>query len=301
MKNIIVILIIGVGGLKGGAQKGGAPKGGAPKGGAQDFALFSLSRHNFNSIFFLSGFFSWNFGGVFEERDPRVFRVLSCARDAFSPVGVPWGVPFSTEICMQEIVDGVRSEDSVRRCTRAWKLFFLLPRMFMFRPVRRGVWPRTKLEWRYNSSLAIGLHCCQRLRQFQGGSLPFCRRGRRDTKDDEAKRVERAMAWVQFGELSAARQARQALEGAVSCEAPAAPKTPGLHTTARELRTCTFEGPGLQNTTNFPREDPQKREERMKIVAREGKKERKFGRSGEEGGPGEGGLGEGRGVLGFCG
>ena len=38
---------------------------------------------------------------------------------------------------------------------------------------------------------------------------------------------------------------------------------PGLHTTARELQTCTFERPGASNT-KIPRE-----EERMKIVAGE--------------------------------
>ena len=51
-----------------------------------------------------------------------------------------------------------------------------------------------------------------------------------------------------------------------------AEKPPGFHTTARELQTCTFWGPGASNTTKFPREDPQEREERMKIVAGEGKK-----------------------------
>ena len=83
---------------------------------------------------------------------------------------------------MQEIV-----EDPVR-CTRAWKLFFL-PRMLLFEPVRRGLMPRTKLESRF--------------RQFQSGDwtsllletaadseeIPVLSRGRRDTKDNEAKRV----------------------------------------------------------------------------------------------------------------
>ena len=58
------------------------------------------------------------------------------------------------KLAMQEIVDGARSEDLVR-CTRAWKLFFLLPRMLLFRPVRRGLAHRTKLE--------------ERFRQFQSG------------------------------------------------------------------------------------------------------------------------------------
>ena len=61
---------------------------------------------------------------------------------------------------------------------------------------------------------------------------------------------------------------------------------PGLHTTARELQTCTFEGPSASNTTKIPREDPQEKEERMNIVAGEGKKEQNLG------GPAEGELGE---------
>ena len=59
------------------------------------------------------------------------------------------------------------------RCTRAWKLFFLLPRMLLFRSVRRGLVPGP--SWRRgsdNSSLAIGLHCCWRQLQFQRRLIP---------------------------------------------------------------------------------------------------------------------------------
>ena len=131
---------------------------------------------------------------------------------------------------MQEIVDGARSEDPVR-CTRAWKLFFLLPRMLLFRPVRRGLVPRTKLE--------------ERFRQFQSGDWTSLlletaavseeahsrsvRRRRRDTKDNEAKRVAWAMARVQLGELSAARQALE--EAAVA---------PGTLATLAELTNRGF-------------------------------------------------------------
>ena len=66
---------------------------------------------------------------------------------------------------------------------------------------------------------------------------------------------------------------------------------PGFHTTARELQTCTFEGPGASNTTKIPREDPQrKREERKKLVAGEGKKRAKFWAVRRRGGPAEGVL-----------
>ena len=47
---------------------------------AQNFALFSLSRHNFHSFFSLLGVLSWNFGGVFEGWDPQMcmFELSGC-------------------------------------------------------------------------------------------------------------------------------------------------------------------------------------------------------------------------------
>ena len=65
----------------------------------------------------------------------------------------------------------------------------------------------------------------------------------------------------------------------LSCETPAAPPdraAGGSHTTARELQTCTFEGPGASNTTKIPRKKPKEREKRIKTVAGEGKKSAKF-------------------------
>ena len=61
------------------------------------------------------------------------------------------------------------------------------------------------------------------------------------------------------------------------CEAPAAPKPPGLHTTTRELRTCTFQGPSASNTTKIQRKDPQEMERRMKKAGEGKKKARNFG------------------------
>ena len=63
----------------------------------------------------------------------------------------------------------------------------------------------------------------------------------------------------------------------LSCETPAGLGPPGLHTTTRELQTCTFDGPGASNTTKKPREDPQRETKRAKIVAGDGKKARNFG------------------------
>ena len=52
---------------------------------------------------------------------------------------------------------------------------------------------------------------------------------------------------------------------------------PGLHTTARELQTCTFEGPGASNTTKIPREDPQRKTKRAKMGRERDKTARNFG------------------------
>ena len=51
---------------------------------------------------------------------------------------------------------------------------------------------------------------------------------------------------------------------------------PGLHTTARELQTRTFERPGASNTTKIPRADTPEREERMKFPVGESKKKREI-------------------------
>ena len=51
----------------------------------------------------------------------------------------------------------------------------------------------------------------------------------------------------------------------------------GLHTTATELQTRTFEGPALRNTTKFPRKDTQERGERMNICGGRRKKRENLG------------------------
>ena len=64
-----------------GHPRSGGPKGGGPKGGGPTFrAFFSLSRHNFLSFLLSLGVFSWNFGGVFERRDPQMctFGLSDC-------------------------------------------------------------------------------------------------------------------------------------------------------------------------------------------------------------------------------
>ena len=50
----------------------------------------------------------------------------------------------------------------------------------------------------------------------------------------------------------------------------------GLRTTARELQTCTFEGPDASNNNQNATQGPPREEERNKIVAGEGKKKREI-------------------------
>ena len=51
---------------------------------------------------------------------------------------------------------------------------------------------------------------------------------------------------------------------------------PGLHTTARELQTRTFERPSASNTTKIQRKDLQEREKRIKFPAGERKQKREI-------------------------
>ena len=65
----------------------------------------------------------------------------------------------------------------------------------------------------------------------------------------------------------------------LSCEAPAAPKPPGFHTTTRGPKRAHFSFPGFKNTTKFHEKTPERRE-KNEMVTGEGKKKRNFGRRG---------------------
>ena len=64
---------------------------------------------------------------------------------------------------------------------------------------------------------------------------------------------------------------------------------PGFHTTARGPKRAHLRVPEFKNTTKIQREDPQEREEIIKIVRGEGKKKREILGGPEEGAPEEGG------------
>ena len=113
---------------------------------------------------------------------------------------------------MQEILGGTEANSELR-VTRGWKLFFLLPRMILFRPHRGGKVLRKQLlswivafqEGRWMELLREGAIAAETAHTHS------VRRRRRQDDDDEARRAARAMSLTQMGELSAARQA---LEGA---------------------------------------------------------------------------------------
>ena len=80
---------------------------------------------------------------------------------------------------------------------------------------------------------------------------------------------------------------------------PAAPNPPGLHTTAPEIHTCTFQGPGASKTPpKFHKKTPRETKKRAKMVAGEGKIA-KFWAVRRRGGPAEGWSGGGSGGGGF--
>ena len=115
-------------------------------------------------------------------------------------------------VAFEEEAAGRASGDEVRR-TRAWKLFLLLPRMLLHKPPRGGLVPRQQLEERF-AAFAVGrwaeLFRASREADVQA-SAQKVRRRRREYTDDLSRRAQRAVSFVQMGELSAARQALEGL------------------------------------------------------------------------------------------
>ena len=102
----------------------------------------------------------------------------------------------------------------MRRCERGWKLFLLAPRMLLFRRPRGGSISKEKLTDRFAkfargewTELLAWSHACA-----EEAGVASRRRQRRPENQEEL-RAARALALVQLGELSSARQA---LEGAES-------------------------------------------------------------------------------------
>ena len=110
------------------------------------------------------------------------------------------------KVAMQEILDGTEANSDLR-VTRGWNLFFLLPRMILFRPHRGGNVPRKQLE-----SQIVAFKEGRWMELLRKGAIAAetahthsVRRRRREDDDDEARKAARAMSLTQMGELSAAR------------------------------------------------------------------------------------------------
>ena len=108
-------------------------------------------------------------------------------------------------LALEEIELGTAAGDDRRRC-QGWKLFFLLPRMLLYKPVGGGLVPKSRLLARFSAFsdgdweqlLIARRECAKAAVQV----LSRCRRTRVPTVDQRADRAEHL---VHLGELSAAR------------------------------------------------------------------------------------------------
>ena len=133
----------------------------------------------------------------------EVFEVRACVMKSI-PKFMRGAYRGAMKLSLQEIQRGSANNSTVE--TRGWKLFFLLPRLLLFKPPRGGLVPRSRLQERM-SKFASGCVCS--LESSLQGINASCR-SRRRQRDTVASRVSRAIGLANLGELS---NARQALEG----------------------------------------------------------------------------------------
>ena len=142
-----------------------------------------------------------NLGEVFEVRAQVMKTVPNFMKGVFRG---------GLEMSLEEILKGRAGNDSVKEI-RGWKLFFLLPRLLLFRPPRGGLVPEARLQERvsmFNTGDWLTLLDTS-LAASVAGTTARCRR-RRGKQDTIQARAARALGLVHMGELS---NARQALEG----------------------------------------------------------------------------------------
>ena len=113
-------------------------------------------------------------------------------------------------LALQEIISDMEFQNSLR-VLKGWKLFILIPRMFLFRRPRKGKIPKNQLFDRF-SKFANGqwLDLLGKSPEAWENEVRLRSRKRRNKVDDVEKRVERAETLISMGEISAVRQA---LEG----------------------------------------------------------------------------------------
>ena len=118
----------------------------------------------------------------------------------------------AVRVSIHEILDG-KASGNIQREVCGWKLFFLLPRLLLFRPLRGGLVSKRKLHERM--ALFNAGDWAQLLLESnsiaEAGTQAAVRKRRQHVQDDISRRAARAERLALLGELSAGRQA---LEGA---------------------------------------------------------------------------------------
>ena len=139
---------------------------------------------------------------VFQLRATLMQTVPKCLQGAYRS---------ALRVALEGIKVGVE-HNNVEMQSRAWKLFMLVPRMFLSRPGRGGLVPRRELEARVTlfQSGKWDVLVEMSLESSEKAASSRARRRRQD-HDSVEKRARRALRLVKLGELSAGRQA---LEGA---------------------------------------------------------------------------------------
>ena len=136
----------------------------------------------------------------------EVFEVRACVMKSI-PKFMRGAYRGAMKLSLQEIQRGSVVNNSTVE-TRGWKLFFLLPRLLLFKPPRGGLVPRGRLQERM-SKFASGeweLLLRVSLESSLQGINVSCK-SRRRQRDTVASRVSRAIGLANVGELSNARQA----------------------------------------------------------------------------------------------
>ena len=162
---------------------------------------FDLPRRNLRALFtVLDGV---SLPEIFARRAVVMRSIQKCFRGAYVA---------AVRVSIHEILDG-KTSGNIQREVCGWKLFFLLPRLLLFRLLRRGLVSKRKLHERM--ALFNAGDWAQLLLESnsiaEAGTQAAVRKRRQHVQDDISQRAARAERLALLGEMSGGRQA---LEGA---------------------------------------------------------------------------------------
>ena len=162
---------------------------------------FDLPRRNLRAGFtVLDGV---SLSEIFARRAVVMRSIPKCFRGAYVA---------AVRVSIHEILDG-KASGHIQREVCGWKLFFLLPRLLLFRPLRGGLVSKRQLHERM--ALFNAGDWAQLLLESnsiaEAGTQAAVQKRRQHVQDDISRRAARAERLALLGELSAGRQA---LEGA---------------------------------------------------------------------------------------